>query len=554
MRNPSMTASWWVHRWAELDPERIAVVFRGSGTTYGELDQRVDAACCWLQSLGVEKGDRTAVLLRNCPEFLEIYLACSRLGSIFVPLNFRLTPEELRYLIAHSRPRTLVYGQEYQDQLDSLDDAGHLSLPARARVGRSQGQRGGPDYRVLIQPYLGRKPQITPSVGPSDAEEPQVIMYTSGTTGRPKGAVLSHRKTFFNCLNAEIFFELSMHDVVLILTPLFHSGGLFIQASPSLYKGATIVLRERFDPLQGYADIERYKVTQFQAVTTMYRSLLEVRPEDRGDTSSLRICAIGGEPVTPSLITDCMAAGFPMRQIMGQTETSIMLWASQEDLLERPGTVGIPVFHAEVDLQDENGRCPAPNQVGEIVVRGSITMNEYWRDPERSSEIMRGGWLRTGDLATRDEDGYFYLVDRAKDMYISGGENVYPAEVEQVLLQHPDVRDAAVVGCPDGRWGEAGHAFVIPRPGCEPTLEGLLRLCEGKLAKFKWPHGLTLCTDLPRTATGKVQKWVLKKQFLNTSEHWTGEIIVPTEAELDTNPATLSGPRSRPKPMAVGEP
>jgi fatty-acyl-CoA synthase len=510
MRHASMSASWWVRRWAELDPARIALIFGDIEMTYGELDQRVDAVCCWLQSAGIEKGDRTSVLLRNCPEFLEMYLACSRLGSIFVPLNFRLSSEELRYLVTHCRPRVLVFGNEFQDSLDGLDDIGHISVSVRPGSGGAHVDGDTLDYRTCMLSYLGRRPRITPSMGPLDAEEPQVIMYTSGTTGMPKGAVLSHRKTFFNCLNAEMFFELTSRDVMLIVTPLFHSGALFIQASPCLYKGATMVIHEAFSPAKVFADIERYGVTKFQGVTTIYRRLLEVAPAERCDVSTLQVCAVGGEPVASQLIEDCLSAGLPIRQIMGQTETSILLWASEDELLERPGTVGRPVFHAEVDLHDDQGRMVESGRTGEIVVRGSITMNEYWRDPDRSEQIMRGGWLRTGDLATRDEDGYFYLVDRAKDMYISGGENVYPAEVERVLVQHPDVSEAAVVGCVDERWGEVGHAFVMLRPGAAPTAEGILRFCDGRLAKYKIPARVTVCDDLPRTATGKVKKYQLQ--------------------------------------------
>jgi fatty-acyl-CoA synthase len=338
-------------------------------------------------------------------------------------------------------------------------------------------------------------------------------MYTSGTTGRPKGAVLSHRKTFFNCLNAEIFFQLTFQDRMLIILPLFHSGGLFIQASPCLYKGATLILHRRFDATKTFRDIAKFKVTKLLGVPTVFRSLLDVAPEERGDVSSLRVCAIGGEKVTPELLSECRQSGFALRQVMGQTETSILLWASEEESLLRPGTVGRPVFHAEVTLVNEQGKRVGPNQVGEIVVRGSIMMKEYWQDPTQTEQIFSGGWLRTGDLALMDEDGYFYLVDRAKDMYISGGENVYPAEVERVLREHPHVEDVAVTGVPEEKWGEVGHAFVIVREGLSLSEEDLIAFCRERLAPYKLPGRITFCASFPKTPLGKVRKFLLKQNL-----------------------------------------
>jgi fatty-acyl-CoA synthase len=362
------------------------------------------------------------------------------------------------------------------------------------------------DYQAETAAFKGRSPFLTKYLSPSDPTEPQVIMYTSGTTGSSKGAVLTHRKTFFNCLNAEIFFKLHMDDVMLILLPLFHSGGLFIQASPALYKGATLILHSRFDPEATYRDIEQYNVTKLLGVPAVYKSLLDVRHQEPGDLSSLRVCAIGGEKTTPELLSRCREAGFRLRQIMGQTETSILLWASEDDFLTKPGTVGRPVFHAEVELVDPEGRPVPAGTVGEIVVKGSILMREYWMDPERTAQTLKDGRLHTGDLARVDEDGYFYLVDRVGDMYISGGENVYPAEVERVVEAHPLVKEVAVIGVPHDKWGEVGHAYVICQDGIQPEPAALVKFCKARLASYKIPRGFTFCTDFPRTALGKVRK------------------------------------------------
>ena len=297
---------------------------------------------------------------------------------------------------------------------------------------------------------------------------------------------------------------------MLVILPMFHSGGLFIQVSPCLYKGATLLIHRRFDPMKTYEDISRFRVTKLLGVPTVFRSLMKVDESTRGDMSSLKVCAIGGEKVTPELLDECWNGGFPLRQVMGQTETSILLWASEEESLRKPGTVGRPVFHSEVTLRDIQGRPVGPNKVGEIVVRGSIMMKEYWRDPVQTEQIFAGGWLRTGDLARMDEDGYYYLVDRAKDMYISGGENVYPAEVERVLKQYERVEDAAVIGVPDDRWGEVGCAFVLLKKGMRVSNRTLIAHCRDRLAKYKIPAKIIFCKDLPRTPLGKIRKFLLK--------------------------------------------
>lgn len=502
----SMNIAWWVQRWAELVPDKPAILFEGQRITYTDLCGRADRTACWLQSIGIEKGDRVAVMMYNCPEFLDLFLACSRLGAIFVPINFRITARELDFFIKNCRPRLFVHGEEFNPTVNTLVLASYLP-PLMVAVKGEPGTNG----RVFkldnaTRRFDGKRPFLTRSLGPADPEEPQVIMYTSGTTGKPKGAVLSHRKTFFNCLNADIFFKLHPSDIMLVFLPLFHSGGLFIQAAPIFYKGATLVLHRKFDPTAVFSDIEAFRVTKFLGVPTVFRELLKVPEADRGDMSSLRVCAGGGERLTEDLIRDCADAGLAFRQIMGQTETSILLWASEKDPFKKPGTVGRPVFHAEVSILNRAGRRAAPGEIGEIVVRGSIMMKEYWQDPVKTEETIKNGFLHTGDLAWMDEDGFFYLAGRAGDMYISGGENVYPAEVEKVLKAHPEIEDVAVRGEPHETWGECGHAFVIPKAGAGLTREDVLAACDGSLAKYKWPARVTFKSDFPRTSLGKVRK------------------------------------------------
>ena len=505
----SMNIAWWVQRWAELTPDKAAVLFEGQTISYQVLCRRADRTSCWLQSIGIEKGDRVAVMLNNCPEFLDLFLACARLGAIFVPINFRITSVELDYFIKNCRPRLFVHGDEFADAVSALELESYLPPMMIAVVGNAQFSSRRFDFVEETGKFDGKRTFLTRSLGPADPEEPQVIMYTSGTTGQPKGAVLSHRKTFFNCLNADIFFKLHYSDIMLIFLPLFHSGGLFIQAAPTFYKGATIVLHRKFNPVSIYRDIEKYRVTKFLGVPTVYRELLKVEPENRRDISSLRVCAGGGEKLNQDLIKKCAEAGLAFRQIMGQTETSILLWASEDDPLKKPGTVGRPVFHAEVSILDERGRAAKPGEIGEIVVRGSIMMKEYWQDPVKTEETIKNGYLYTGDLARMDEDGFFYLVGRAGDMYISGGENVYPVEVEKILKLHPEIEDVAVIGMTDETWGETGHAFVIVSPGASLTQADVIGMCQEKLAKYKWPKKVTFKSQFPRTSLGKVRKGAL---------------------------------------------
>jgi len=502
----SMNIAWWVQRWAELTPEKPAIIFEDQIISYKELCARADMTSCWLQSIGIEKGDRVAVMLHNCPEFLDLFLACSRLGAIFVPINFRVTSIELDYFIQNCRPRLFIHGDDFLETVNKLELEQYLPPLMVASAGKGKADSKTFDYLKETIKFEGKRAFLTRSLGPADPEEPQVIMYTSGTTGKPKGAVLSHRKTFFNCLNADIFFKLHFSDIMLVFLPLFHSGGLFIQSAPIFYKGATIVLHSKFDPVRIYSDIEKYQVTKFLGVPTVFRELLKIDPGKRKDISSLRVCAGGGEKLNHELIENCAKAGFAFRQIMGQTETSILLWASEDDPFKKPGTVGRPVFHAEVSILDEKGKPAEPGETGEIVVRGSIMMKEYWQDPVKTQETIKNGFLHTGDLAWMDEDGFFYLAGRAGDMYISGGENVYPAEVEKILKQHPQIEDVAVKGVPDELWGETGHAFVILTQGANLTQDDVIAICHGKLAKYKWPKRVSFKSQFPRTSLGKIQK------------------------------------------------
>ena len=510
-----MNIAWCVQHWSELYPDKPAILYVEEQISYSDLAKRVDRTVQWLRSLNIQKGDRVAVMVDNSPEFIELYLACSRLYAIFVPVNVRLAGAELTYILENSRPKLFIFGNRFVEDVAALDLSGLQPTLLLASIGRNSFLNDSLDYLTGTLAFDGAQ-AAEGDYDAFDPEDPQVIMYTSGTTGRPKGAVLPHRKTFFNCLNSGLYFEFNFKDIILVVLPLFHSGGLIIQASPSLYYGGTMILHAKFDPPQVYRDIERYRVTKFLGVPTVYRELLRVDPNKKRDLSSLEACGIGGEQTPPDLIMRCRERGFPMRQVMGQTETSIFLWASEEDFLRKPDTVGRPVFHGEVGLLDEGGQPTKPGEIGQLVVRGSIMMKGYWRDADKTKENIKDGWLYTGDLASMDTEGYFFLVDRAKDMYISGGENVYPAEVERVLKEHPGVEDVAVVGVPDEKWGEAGQAFIIPKSGWDLHESDILNHSEGRLARYKWPKTVIFKKEFPRGPMGKAQKSRLVEGLKNT--------------------------------------
>ncbi len=508
--NESKKVDHWVRYWAQRQPDKPALIYGDRIICYAELERGADTAAKWLRSMGVSTGDRIAVLLRNCPEFVDLYLACSQIGVIFVPLNHRSTGQELAYLLKDSAAAVLVTDWEFQPVLGGNEIASAVRDVKVVWLGKPGGEQGR-DYHAELEALSDEG--FIPDAGnlTRDPEDAQILMYTSGTTGNPKGALLSYRKTFFNSLNAVFFLELSRDDVMLLVLPLFHSGGLLIQLSSALYAGLTVVLSRRFSAKNFFTEVERYGVTTFLGVPTIYRLLLAVPPGERKGFSSLKVCAIGGEKSTPSLIAECIDAGFPMRELMGQTETSIILWASEKDLLERPGCVGRPVLHAEVQLQNSDGRPVGPGLIGEIVVRGPVVMTGYWRNPEQTRAVFSNGWLRTGDLARRDEGGGFFLVDRARDMFISGGENVSTTEVEQVLEEHPGVDEVAVVGVDDNVWGQTGCAFIVCADGATLKQAELDAFCHERLARYKCPTRYVFLSTLPRTSLGKVRKVELLK-------------------------------------------
>lgn len=500
--SPVHNVAAWTDRRARAGGDRPAIVDAERSLDYAAFHARVCRSAGALHAAGVRRGDRIALLLGNRSAYLELVFAASRLGAIAVPVNARFTAHEVRRVLDDCTPRLLVH---------------ELTLARVAQAARSMAAAPPalwecPDGYERALAAASPRAEIEP-VTPEDA---MLLMYTSGTTGTPKGALLPHRKTLFNSLNAQLFFELRAQDRLLVVLPLFHSFGLCILSLPALYAGAALLLEPRFDAARTWQIVAEQRISFFGAVPTqllaLHGALLKApRPPD---LASLRFVFGAGAAVSAAQVLAFEERGIVLKQGFGQTETSILCCLEARDAVRKAGSVGRPVFHAEVrvvrleDLESptEGWRDTRDGETGEIVVRGPIAMLGYWGQPEATAEVLRGEWLRTGDLASRDSEGFLTLVGRARDMYISGGENVYPAEVEAVLAQHPSVREAAVVGVPDPRWGESGRAYLVLAPGAALEPERLREFAAERLAGFKLPREFVAVASLPRTETGKIQK------------------------------------------------
>ena len=503
----------WIRKWSFLQPHKRALIFEDRPFTYQEINQRTNQLCHFLFQLGIQKGDRVSVLLHNCHQYIEIFFALSKIGAILVPLNWRLAAPEFEFIIKDSGSRMIISEPDFEEVIASIRPHLNLSIGDYISVG-SPCPDWARDYEKGLLEYSVQEPPLQVSVGD---EDPHIFMYTSGTTGTPKGAVLSHRKTFFNALNADIFYNLTSKDIMIVSRPMFHSGGLLVEAAPVLYKGGTLILKKRFRSHEILEVIQKYRVTLLEMAATVYQFILQECDLTQYDLSSIRCYFTGGERVPKAMLQEYYRKGIAISQIFGQTEASTITFLSPDDAILKIGSVGLPVFHGEVRIVDKTGKDASPGEVGEIIIKGPTLMSGYWNRPDLTAETIRDGWLYTGDLARMDEEGYIYIVDREKDMYVSGGENVYPAEIEKVLHTHPKIFDAGIVGVPDEKWGEVGKAFVVLKPGETMGNGEVFEFLKGKVAKYKIPKYVEYIEELPKTASGKIQKFLLKETHKSKS-------------------------------------
>lgn len=504
-----MNVGNWVTKWAFLMPDKAALIFEGEVFTYKRLNERINQTAHKLKGMGIGKGNRVGVLMYNTHELVEIFFALGKIGAILVPLNTRFVSTEIEYIIRDSRLDVLIFGQPFVGVLEPLIGI----LPIKEGHYMCLGE--APAWAKKYEDEMAQQPVSEPIVDePIGGEDAVIIMYTSGTTGTPKGAILSHRKTFFNSLNANIYYGLTPSDIMLAPRPMFHSGGLLVELCPTIYKGGTLIMKGRFSPEDILTTIEKYKVTVLEVAATVLRFILEDCDISKYDLRSLRVCYTGGERVPSALLEDYAKRGIIISQIYGQTETSTLTWLSMEDAVRKRGSIGKPVFHGDVRIVGNDGHQVGPGEIGEIVVSGCITMNGYWEKPELTEDTIVDGWLHTGDLATIDDEGFMYIVDRKKDMFITGGENVYPAEIEKVLLENRKVLNVGVCGIPDEKWGEVGMASIILKDGESMKEAEAIAICDGKLARYKIPKVIRFVDELPMTAAHKIMRKKLREDYL----------------------------------------
>ena len=498
-----MIVDWIAHNAANL-PHKTATVELPSGRTrsYAQMHDRVGRVAGWLKSLGVQRGDRVGVLALNSSDTLDIIFATWRLGAVHLALNFRLTPSELDYIIGNAEPAVLIYDRALAGTVDALS----VSVE---HVVDTDGQGGESAFEAAIagSDTIPRMVELEP-------DDQCMLMYSSGTTGLPKGVIITHGMMLWAQFNAGAAMHCTEDMVSLAVMPLFHIGGLQVFTCPALFAGGTAVVMRSFDPgatLDAFDDAA-LGVTHFLGVPAIFNALRDHPKNAATDFSRVRVMLAGAETVPDALVNWWFKRGVVIQEGYGMTENVASCCVlGRNDVPAKVGSAGKPLRHIQLRITREDGTEAAPGESGEIWCRGPVVTPGYWRRPEANAETFVDGWLRTGDIGSRDAEGFIYIEDRLKDMYISGGENVYPAEIENILYELEQIREVAVIGVPDERWGETGCAVVALQPDGSISVEAILAHCRPKLARFKQPSHVVFVEELPRNATGKVLKFELRQ-------------------------------------------
>lgn len=504
-----MNISSWIEKHAAFSPDCEAIRFAGDSICYRSFAGDIEKAGRKLVSLGVERGDVVAYLGLNSPQSLALLFACGRLGAMMSPLNWRLAASEHERMLRNCRPRVVVVAAEFTSHaapLRATFEATHWVALDAPTAGWSSWEDMDVSQAALPEPG-------------DDANTPVLLCYTSGSTGTPKGVVHTHASLFWNAANSAHMHDLTSADRVLTTLPLFHVGGLNILTTPALHAGASVTLHAKFDPDAAIDAIEKERITLTVLVPAQLTAMM-ARPRWReADLSSLRVVTTGSTIVPASFVHRVHERGLRMIQIYGSTETCPVAAYQRVDAAERKaGSAGLPALHCDLRIVGPDGRDVRRGENGEILVRGPNILCEYFGAPETTAAALKDGWYHTGDVGHFDEDGYLYVVSRKDDMIISGSENVYPAEIENILLESPAISEASVVGRPDPRWGEAIVAVVVPAPGTKMTAADVLAQLEGRVARYKYPREIVFADALPRNALGKVMKDRVRAEVASSRE------------------------------------
>jgi len=490
-------------------PDRTGLICENNRLTYREFNLRVNQLANSFYHRGLRKGDKVAVLFFNSLPFVEAYFATIKAGGVFVPVNFRFVAEEVSFILNHSDARFFLFGNEFAAPVQTI----RSDLP-KVEVFISTGNPPDPAVEEY-EAFLRRSPASEPPASFSENDECQ-IMYTSGTTGRPKGAVITHRNVIWNLFNTILGREEKEGEISLVVGPLYHTAALNNHFTLRVALGGTSILVKEFDARQVLEMISRERVTVISGAPAMFHFLLNLPDKEKYGTRSVTKCTTGAS-ILPDETKEKLFRFFPNIQgiydVYGCTECSPNICILKaKDSLRKKESVGPPLPFLEVRIVDDQDQPVPAGTVGELTCRGPNVMKGYYKDPEGTAEALRGGWLHTGDLARMDEEGFVYIVDRKKDMIISGGENIYPREIEEVLYRHPKIQDAAVVGIPDPLWGESVKAFIVLRKGEAMKGEEVTEYCKAHLASYKKPKSVRFVQALPRNPSGKVLKTVLRTQ------------------------------------------
>jgi fatty-acyl-CoA synthase len=499
-----MSISEWPSFWARYTPDAPVFVFEGETETWAQFESRIACLAGGLRSAGVAYGGRIGALVRNTPMFFELIMAAARCGAVVVPLNTRLTAPELRHIAEHADLQLLLTDASFADVLGQLEHV--VAAGATYFVGAPPA--GGRPAEDLL-----KSSPLHEATGVRD-DDTVLICYTSGTTGLPKGACLTHRNVATVTDGLRCADDIRRGDRVAVSVPVAFTGSAVTTSMPFLHSGASILLEHELDPARLIEHVEQDRVTYIAAVPIVFELMLQTPGFDGKGLAGLRVAKSGGAPVPEALIEAYQALGIDMTQGYGITEgAAFSLQLPAVDARRKVGFTGLPALHQRCRVVDDAGADVPDGEVGELLISGPNVMAGYWRDPEATDEACVDGWLHTGDLALRDEDGYYKIVDRKKDMLVSGGLNVYPAEIERVLAGHPDVQEVAVIARPDRKWGEVPVACVVSSKG-DLSLEQLVRYASASLADYKRPRELVLLDALPRNMSGKVVKPRLREQVL----------------------------------------